>query len=462
MGARGATLAALRARVGEEPPPPAAEGEGAALRSLAQEGAGRAGSAWPPRLSALQARRALEPGLGAGCLGTGDEEGDWGPAAPPAGLVECVSLAAEPAPHGSGAGAAWLVRACVRLGAGSAGGWVLRAPALLALSPGACGRSSPADADLPCAGAPAAELSLVLRLPAPSAMGTASGSPEVPIALEAAASPCDDSGGGGGGGGSGLARGVWYHQVLGRVSLDAGALLGGPRPAPGRAGGASVISSAAAPNGGVSVRLLALPEGTLGWDPEALPEALHARGWTVVAEHWSAPTSGRLALTAPPDASLAGCSVALRFVGEAEVAELEMRAPGPTELAALARGLVAELGAAGGGVCLVPSLVGAAEVAAGRAAAAEVAGLARAARGTLETLRAALQTLDTGGGASEGAGGAEEAGEAVANAQRQLRWRQQQAWAEVSRATWPLEAAAPLGLPLPLKRARGAAGEPRS
>ena len=55
----------------------------------------------------------------------------------------------------------------------------------------------------------------------------------------------------------------------------------------------------------------------MGWDPEALPEALRARGWTVVAEHWSAPTSGRLALTAPPDASLAGCSVALRFVGEA-------------------------------------------------------------------------------------------------------------------------------------------------
>ena len=48
----------------------------------------------------------------------------------------------------------------------------------------------------------------------------------------------------------------------------------------------------------------------------------------MVAEHWSAPTSGRLALTAPPDASLAGCSVTLRFAGEAEVAELELRAAG--------------------------------------------------------------------------------------------------------------------------------------
>lgn len=462
MGARGAALAALRARAGGEGPPPpggggAAGGEGAALRALAREGAGRAGSAWPPRLSALQARRALEPGLGAGGLGAGGGEGEADPPAPPPGLVECVSLAAEPAPRGSGAGAAWLVRAGVRLGAGGgAEGWALRAPALLALSPGACGRSGPAEGDLPRAGAPPLELSLVLRLPDPSAVASASGSPEVPVALEAAASPRD--------GGSGRERGVWYHQVLGRVRLDAGALLGGRCTAARRAGEPSVASSssAAAPPGGVSVRLLALPEGPSGWDPEALPEALRARGWLVVAEHWSAPTSGRLALTAPPDASLAGCSVTLRFAGEAEVAELELRAPGSAEAAALARGLAAEFAAAGGGVRLAPSLVGAAEVAAGRAAAAEVAGLARAARATLEAVRAALRSLDAGAGGGGGAGRAEEAGEAVASAQRQLRWRQHRAWVEVSRATWPLEAAAPLGLPPSPERVRGAAGAPGS
>ena len=350
--------------------------------------------------------------------------------------MQCTSLVAEPAPRGAASGAAWLVRAGVRLRADVPGDWSLRAPALLALAPGASGRSSLASAVLPAGDAGPLELTLLLSLPGPTPPG-----PEIRIALEAAACQGDACA---------APAEVWYHQVLGRVRLDARALLGVKQAR------AATASAAAVPcGGGLGVRLLALPVGPGGWEPETLPETLRARGWRVTTEHWATPTAGRLSLAAPPDAGiLAGCLVTVGFAGEA--AELLLRAPGPDELVALASGLAAEIGGAPGappgavdsGARLELSLAAAAE--AGRGAAAEVTSLARAAGAALDAVRSALDALEAAGGSS-GSGGAPaqevEHGEAVAAAQRRLRGQLKKARSEVTRAAWPLEASARLRLP---------------